>query len=447
MRFFLCALCLLGCATPSDIDADYKEGADGTSDGAADDLPNAQGSGGDADGGDADGGTSGSGSDDGSAGGNDGTDGGSASGGSTDGGSTDGGSTSGGSTSGGSTSGGSTSGGSTDGGSTGSGSSGGSTPSLPCPDGVVCFHDFPASHSGDTSTSGIDVFDAYSCAPSTSEVGPEVVYRLTVSESGLLALELTDMESGADVDVHLLASESASDCISRGHWVAGGFVEAGDYWVVADSWTNASGVELSGAYTLNMGFTSVSDLTSMGMDIAVAEDALYAMGVAFENEDPDHLFFSVTDFSLHSSERRMWVLDLFDGSLLWNLHVTHGEHSSSGDSGYSDVFSNINDSHQSSLGMMKGAELYSGSFGGSMRIDGLEDGYNDLVRPRAIVMHGAEYAREEFVADYGRAGESWGCPALDDRLVGDVIDVLSDGGMMFFWYPDGDWSVYSDYLR
>jgi len=97
--------------------------------------------------------------------------------------------------------------------------------------------------------------------------------------------------------------------------------------------------------------------------------------------------------------------------------------------------------------MMRGAETYWGSFDKSMRIDGVEDGYNDLVRPRAIVMHGAEYARAEFVSTYGRAGESWGCPAVDDRLVGDVVDTLSDGGMLFFWYPDGDWSVDSDYLR
>ena len=401
MRFFLFAVGLIGCATPSGIDEDYKNQEEVLVDVGGDESLDEEGAAGEDDGdGSGHGGSDGSGSGDGSS----------------------------------------------SGGADGAGSDGG-VPSLPCPDGVVCFDAFPATHAGDTSRSGIDEFDSYACAPSTSESGPEVVYRFTVSEPGLLALELTDMESGADVDVHLLASDSASDCISRGHWVAGGFVEPGNYWVVADSWTSTAGVEYPGAYTLNAGFTAVSDLTTMGMDEAVAEDALYAMGVAFENEEPDHLFFSVTDFSLHSSERRMWVLDLLDGTLLWNLHVTHGENSSSGDPAYSNVFSNINDSHQSSLGMMRGAELYSGSFGESMRIDGVEDGYNDLVRPRAIVMHGAEYARAEFVAENGRAGESWGCPAVDDRLVGDVIDVLSDGGMMFFWYPDGDWSTHSAYLR
>jgi len=372
-----------------------------------------------------------------------------ATGGSDDGGGETGGSETGGGSSTGSDSGGESAGGSDGGSSTGGDDGGGGgTPSTPCPDGVICFDEFPASHSSNTATSSRDEFDSYACVPGTSEAGPEVLYRVTVREAGLLSLELTDMGSGADVDVHLLASESADDCISRGHWVAGAFVEPGEYWVVADSWTSSAGVENPGSYTLNMGLTTPADLTGMGIDSGLAEDALYAMGVAFENEDPDALIYAITDFSLRSSERRMWVVDLFDNALLWNIHVTHGENSSSSDAAYADVFSNINDSHQSSLGMMRGSEIFDSSFGNDgLKIDGVEDGYNDLVRPRAIVMHGAEYARPEFIADYGRAGESWGCPAVDDRIVDDVVGALSGGGMLFFWYPDGDWSLYSDYLR
>jgi len=253
------------------------------------------------------------------------------------------------------------------------------------------------------------------------------------------------MESGADVDVHLLSADDPTACISRGHWIAGGYVERGYYWVVADSWADSSG-HYAGRYTLDIGFVSVDDLEGWGMDTAPADDALYAMGVAFENQDPDRLYYSITDFSLHSGLERLWVIDLLEGDLVWNLHVTHGEASVGSSDAMSTVFSNINDSHQSSLGMMRGAEEYVGSWGPAMRIDGLEDGYNDLVRYRAIVMHGAEYARSEFIDTYGRAGLSWGCPAVDDRLVEDVIADLKDGSMMFFWYPDGDWSVYSDYL-
>ena len=129
-------------------------------------------------------------------------------------------------------------------------------------------------------------------------------------------------------------------------------------------------------------------------------------------------------------------------------HITHGENSSDAASpGWAEYFSNIPESHQSSLGMMRGAEDYIGTWGQAMRIEGLESGYNDNVRSRAIVLHGAEYAREEFVDTYGVAGLSWGCPAVDDREVDDVVDFAMDGTLLFFWYPDGDWSENSFYLR
>ena len=96
--------------------------------------------------------------------------------------------------------------------------------------------------------------------------------------------------------------------------------------------------------------------------------------------------------------------------------------------------------------MMRGAESYTGSYGYSMRIDGLEAGYNDNVRSRAIVMHGWQGSRPEYVNQYGSVAPTWGCPAVDDRKVSDVVDTLSDGALLFFWYPDNDWSQFSDYL-
>jgi hypothetical protein len=155
----------------------------------------------------------------------------------------------------------------------------------------------------------------------------------------------------------------------------------------------------------------------------------------------------ITDFHQHSANERAWLLDLSREELLFNLHIAHGEASSNNfNSGYSDKFSNINNSHQSSLGMMKASEQYSGSYGYSMRIDGLESGYNDLVRPRAIVLHPWEGSRAEYVNQYGEVAPTWGCPAIDDRLTEDVVDILKDGGLLFFWYPDGDWSENSTYL-
>jgi hypothetical protein len=196
-----------------------------------------------------------------------------------------------------------------------------------------------------------------------------------------------------------------------------------------------------------MGLTTVDGLEGEGMSLGAAEDALSAFATAWAGGDTDRFEYGLTDFSLHSSIPREWILDLVTGDILWSLHVAHGEGSSTGaDTGYADEFSNIDDSHNSSLGMMRAGETYSGTYGYSMRLDGLEDGYNDNVRSRAIVVHPWSGSRKEYVASWGETAETWGCPAIDDRVTEDVVDTLSDGALLFFWYPDGDWSVYSDYL-
>lgn len=319
-----------------------------------------------------------------------------------------------------------------------------------CPEDVVCVNTFPFSHEGDTSRSTRDDFDSYACSPSTNESGAEILYRVTLPDDGFLALNLPEyaMESGADVDVHLLGSNNANDCIDRGHWTAGSLLTAGTYWVVVDTWVNSTGSEQSGRYELEMGFTSFEDLEDFGMDAQIAEDALFAFDTAWHNGDSNRFEYAITDFSLHSSLERMWIVDFISGSLLGNLHLAHGEATSSTtDDGWAVDFSNISESHQSSLGMMKGAESYYGSFDYSMRLDGLENGYNDRVRSRAIVVHGWTGSRPEYVQSYGSVAPTWGCPSVDDREVQWVVDTLKDGSLLFFWYPDGDWSINSGYLQ
>jgi hypothetical protein len=319
----------------------------------------------------------------------------------------------------------------------------------PCPTDVVCVSSFP--YTDDTSTVGapFDDFDSYSCAPSTNESGREVVYRVDLSDDGFLAVDLPQsrMQSGADIDVHVLETLDSDDCIERGHWRSGAYLEAGSYYVVADTWVNSSGDEKDGDFRITLGFTSVGDMMADGIDQTVAEDALWAFDVAWGNGDTDSFAYAVTDFSLHSVNERQWVYDLSQNSLEWNLHVAHGQGSSTtSNTGYADTFSNVNNSHQSSLGMMRAAETYYGDWGYSVRLDGLESGYNSNARSRYIVLHPWEGSRDTYVSYWGETAETWGCPAIDDRISADVIDFLADGGLLFFHYPDGDWSRNSSYL-
>ena len=49
---------------------------------------------------------------------------------------------------------------------------------------------------------------------------------------------------------------------------------------------------------------------------------------------------------------------------------------------------------------------------------------------------------EQYLASdvFQRNGRRCGLPAIDDRISRAVIDTLSDGALLFFHYPDGDWS-------
>ncbi|MCO4793138.1 MAG: murein L,D-transpeptidase catalytic domain family protein [Bacteriovoracaceae bacterium] len=138
----------------------------------------------------------------------------------------------------------------------------------------------------------------------------------------------------------------------------------------------------------------------------------------------------LVDFTLHSKHKRGWLINLKTGKAE-AMHVSHGKGSGNG-SGRAVRFSNTNDSKMSSLGLYLTAETYYGSNGYSLRLDGLESS-NSAARPRAIVMHGADYMSSSFIRNNGRSGRSWGCPAIAQSLKKRVINSLK-GGSLFYHY-------------
>lgn len=169
---------------------------------------------------------------------------------------------------------------------------------------------------------------------------------------------------------------------------------------------------------------------------------------AFACGRADGLFETPTltliDYSRPSSEPRLWVLDLARGEVRFHELVAHGRESGAR---LAHAFSNVAGSLQSSLGLFRTAETYRGRHGYSLRLDGLEPGVNDRARDRALVVHGADYATPAFVAEHGRLGRSWGCPALDPRVHRAVIDAIRGGTAVFAYYPDADWLASSPYLH
>src|SRR3546814_18131918 len=69
-------------------------------------------------------------------------------------------------------------------------------------------------------------------------------------------------------------------------------------------------------------------------------------------------------------------------------------------------------------------------------MDGRDEGFNDNARSRAIVIHGADYVNPANFASLGRAGRSWGCPALRQAVARDMIDVLKGGNLLFSYADD-----------
>jgi L,D-transpeptidase catalytic domain len=158
---------------------------------------------------------------------------------------------------------------------------------------------------------------------------------------------------------------------------------------------------------------------------------------------PDPSTLTVIDYSKSSAAKRLWVFDLRSHALLYEELVAHGK--GSGDR-FATAFSNDPESHQSSLGLFETKDTYSGKNGYSLRLKGLDAGFNDKALERAIVMHGAPYVSEQVAKSLGRLGRSWGCPALSKAVAHEIIDRISGNGLLFAYYPDQKWLASSRFL-
>ena len=152
---------------------------------------------------------------------------------------------------------------------------------------------------------------------------------------------------------------------------------------------------------------------------------------------------TVIDYSKPSTEKRLWVYDLSRRSLLYEELVAHGQGSGAN---LPTAFSNTPESRQSSLGLFVTEGTYIGQNGYSLRLNGLDRGFNDLARERAIVMHGAPYVSAAIASAQGRLGRSWGCPALREAIATELIDRVKGGSLVFAYYPDQRWLGGSRYL-
>lgn len=142
---------------------------------------------------------------------------------------------------------------------------------------------------------------------------------------------------------------------------------------------------------------------------------------------------TIIDFTKPSTEKRFFVIDLNKKKIDYSTYVTHGKNS-----GLTLPlnFSNNRNSYMSSLGFYITGDAYEGKYGYSLRLQGLEEGFNSNAYRRAIVVHGADYADPSFIEKYGFLGRSEGCPAIPTTISKDVIDYIKGKTVLFIMGKD-----------
>ena len=141
----------------------------------------------------------------------------------------------------------------------------------------------------------------------------------------------------------------------------------------------------------------------------------------------------------------MYVIDLQCNKLLYNTYVAHGRNT--GDE-YAKYFSNVSGTLKSSLGFyVTKNHAFGSKVGLSLIIRGVEKGFNDNALSRQIIIHGADYATEEFIKKTGRLGRSYGCPALPPDLIKPVITTIEEGSCLFIYQHDNNYLLNSVLLN
>ncbi|HTM92612.1 MAG TPA: murein L,D-transpeptidase catalytic domain family protein [Flavisolibacter sp.] len=146
-------------------------------------------------------------------------------------------------------------------------------------------------------------------------------------------------------------------------------------------------------------------------------------------------FLTIVDLSQPSRNKRLYILDMKNDKLVWNTYVAHGKNSGVD---MAKSFSNQFNSNKSSLGFYVTKSTYKGKHGLSLRLGGLEHGFNDNAEARGVVVHGASYVNAGRV-NSSYMGRSQGCPALPQNEYAQVINIIKGGSVMFIYNPSQDY--------
>lgn len=173
-------------------------------------------------------------------------------------------------------------------------------------------------------------------------------------------------------------------------------------------------------------FASASNLTPYEkrvMDVAIREKE--RIGNQLWRTD----IVGIADFAQPSWKPRMHFVNMENGSIRSFL-TAHGKGSDPQHDGWLKDFSNVSGSEATSRGAYLTCEWYSGKYGTSIRLVGLDQD-NSLALDRAIVMHPAWYVDPAMIGKWGKIGRSSGCFAMSNDDFNEALWHLSGGRLLF----------------
>jgi hypothetical protein len=163
-----------------------------------------------------------------------------------------------------------------------------------------------------------------------------------------------------------------------------------------------------------------------------------------KNQVKRSAYITICDYSQSSANKRLYIIDVANEVLVTNTYVAHGKNSGSD---YATRFSNTPESLQSSLGFYVTGNTYIGKHGLSLRINGVDRGYNDKALERTIVIHGAEYVSAARAKAGIFMGRSWGCPAVPQEESTKIINTIKEGTCLFIYHPGKNYLLGSTILN
>lgn len=177
------------------------------------------------------------------------------------------------------------------------------------------------------------------------------------------------------------------------------------------------------------------------LDYSVFEKA-YLGYLQIPNKSSEMLV--IIDYTIPSSEKRFFVLDLNKNKLLYYSRIAHSKTSGVE---IPIKFSNDPNSFENSLGFYLTLDEYNGAFGHSLRLRGLEENINSNAEERAIVLHGGDIANDSYLKTYGMLGRSLGCPVLPTNITSEVISLIKNGTVIFINGNDESYQEESKFLK